>query len=769
MVDPRKVIGNVVQTKAMYVTHLSECHRRFGSLAKTKVLEGVVTNVENITNPGTNRTSTWIHANWIIDPNTIKSKAINIRSVTYVVPAPPPLPPNGIDHQQDGIVNGNPENIVTTMDTPAVHLPNVPPTQEQTEPVPAETTRQNRHDNIVPLPVVNPVNLFGATPEPAGVGAPVTRAHETDWFENDQLLQNPETQINGPRQQREWFVKLPFGERLIAGGNVNRLYSRLDIFLMIFPPAQLNLMLRETNLQLQKQHHTQLSKQELLKFFGVLLLISKFEFTDRRSLWATVPPSKYEIAPDFGRTGMTRHRFDLIWQHIRFGEQPEERPDGMNHETYRWLLVDKFVEHFNSYRQSHFSPSELICVDESISRWYGQGGNWINIGLPMYIAIDRKPENGCEIQTSCCATSGVMIRMKLVKSDAADTEAEHNEDTNHGTQVMLHLIEPWLYTNRIVCADSYFSSVSSAMELLRRHTKYIGVVKQAHRQYPMAFLQQVVLNRGLYKGLYTRAENSIAPTLMAFVWVDRERRYFISSCSNIAPGLPYIRNRWRQIDPDDDAVNVNLEIDQPAAAEIYYSVCAKIDQHNRDRQSTLNLEKKMKTHDWAKRVGTSLLSICVVDTWKVYNSTTLHDPNGNATPQNEAQKQFYSELITELIDNTIDMPIGAAVAITPRTIVTPVHQIGLRAEPLLLDVQTGAPRSGSGIYLTPTKRLRMHRGEVTNQLYQGNCRVCKKKTKFVCAMCRYDHETKDECWICHAQSNRDCFARHVDEKHSVVT
>ena len=55
-------------------------------------------------------------------------------------------------------------------------------------------------------------------------------------------------------------------------------------------------------------------------------------------------------------------------------------------------------------------------MDESISRWYGLGGVWINIVLPMYIAIDSKPENGCRIQSSACGKSGVMLRLLVLKS-----------------------------------------------------------------------------------------------------------------------------------------------------------------------------------------------------------------------------------------------------------------------------------------------------------------------------------------------------------------
>jgi hypothetical protein len=72
----------------------------------------------------------------------------------------------------------------------------------------------------------------------------------------------------------------------------------------------------------------------------------------------------------------------------------------MSPERYRWWLIDEFVSNFNEHRAKNFVPSKLICVDESISHWYGQGGEWIDHGLPMYVAMDWKPENWCEIQNA---------------------------------------------------------------------------------------------------------------------------------------------------------------------------------------------------------------------------------------------------------------------------------------------------------------------------------------------------------------------------------
>ena len=83
--------------------------------------------------------------------------------------------------------------------------------------------------------------------------------------------------------------------------------------------------------------------------------------------------------------------------------------------AHRWMLVDDFIEAFNDYIAASYSSSDRIRVEKSISRWYGLGGHWINIGLPNYVAMERNPDNGCEIQDTCDGRSKIMICLKLVK------------------------------------------------------------------------------------------------------------------------------------------------------------------------------------------------------------------------------------------------------------------------------------------------------------------------------------------------------------------
>ena len=103
-----------------------------------------------------------------------------------------------------------------------------------------------------------------------------------------------------------------------------------------------------------------------------------------------------------------------------------------------------------------FIPGDCICADESISRWCGLGGEWINIGLPMYVAIDHKADNGCKIQDAACGRSKIMIRLKLFKTGTEEDVDSILEDDNgilHGKKVLLGLILPWSNSDCVVCAD----------------------------------------------------------------------------------------------------------------------------------------------------------------------------------------------------------------------------------------------------------------------------------------------------------------------------
>jgi hypothetical protein len=445
------------------------------------------------------------------------------------------------------------------------------------------------------------------------------------------------------------------------------------------------------------------------------------------------------------------HGQDLISFGNQFVSLINQKKDlgGVTSEQHRWMLVDDFVLNFNSHHESQVVPSWVLCVDESISRWYGQGGDWINLGLPMYVAIDRKPENGCEIQDVACGMSGIMMRLRLVKTAAASELPEAQNGLPHGGQVLMSLVMPWALSGRVICGDSFFASVSAAMALKHIGLRFIGVVKTSSRKFPLAYLSsREMVNRGDRVGVEACGDDG-ATRLLAFVWMDRDRRYFISTASSIANGSEFVRHRWRQVDPtpNADPERVELRVPQPKAAEIYYGACGLIDQHNRHRQSTLGIETKLPTNKWDMRVNLSILSMIIVDSWIVFEQ---------ATRARESQKDYYSLLAEELIDNTYDF----------RRSNTRNARRGDNLRPAVTEAAAQG-RSGVDIHLTPTKRMRRDReGTPNRHRRQGRCRVCKRKTSFNCLTCEGDPNLENGSWICHSKEGRGCFSTHLTDHHT---
>jgi hypothetical protein len=116
---------------------------------------------------------------------------------------------------------------------------------------------------------------------------------------------------------------------------------------------------------------------------------------------------------------------------------------------------------------------------------------------------------------------------------------------------------------------------------------------------------------------------------MAFTWVDRDRRYFVSTCSSLVPETPYVRKQLRHMSMESNAPPevVELTVPQLQALEIYYSACAMIDRHNRCRQDDLQLEHKVKSLTWWKTINLSVVGICIGDAYLVFKSVARNESN----------------------------------------------------------------------------------------------------------------------------------------------
>ena len=74
----------------------------------------------------------------------------------------------------------------------------------------------------------------------------------------------------------------------------------------------------------------------------------------------------------------------------------------------------------------------------------------------------------------------------------------------------------------------------------------------------MKYLSSIELAEGRGQRVGVVLKTNGVPTMMAYVSMDRERRYFISTASSLQDGKDYSRTLWRQPDlPEEEFGGVN--------------------------------------------------------------------------------------------------------------------------------------------------------------------------------------------------------------------
>ena len=156
--------------------------------------------------------------------------------------------------------------------------------------------------------------------------------HGVIWMTNNTEAKRDQ---NSPIQKKAWGLQTVTGEVLVKDSESGKRMSRLDFFLLMSPPSQLTQCTLLSNIAFRKNHIKETATGEVLKYFGILILLTKFEFNSRRDLWSNLSNHRYIPTPTIGKTGMPRNRFDQFWQHMTWSSQPESRLEHMKHSQFR--------------------------------------------------------------------------------------------------------------------------------------------------------------------------------------------------------------------------------------------------------------------------------------------------------------------------------------------------------------------------------------------------------------------------------------------------
>ena len=524
-----------------------------------------------------------------------------------------------------------------------------------------------------------------------------------------------------------------------------------DYFQIAFPWTYVNTIVTLTNVVLNAVGERETSVGEFIKFIGIMLAMTQVEFNSRTDCWKTLTdPLSCRIPLNFGeRFGMSKNRWETLRRYLTVSKYDKSKPSNVNEANlFRWKYVSDFFDAFNEWYGKKFKPSANLCIDESFSRWYGLGGFWSYIGLPHYVSFDRKPEAGCELYTMCDGISGVLCAVEIV---TGDVKKKWKDIYNSGTATILRLCERFdgrlNGKYRAVYGDSWFASLECAMALRKELGMYFtGCVKTNHAEFPMNVLNKVPLE-DIGDATHMTYTDESKNTYLATVWTDRTRRTFVSSHGTTNPGPLHSRRRWRNNDdPKRDGYGMELKeisIPQPEIIYEYYQYNARIDEHNRYRQDTLNLEKKIEVRTWPFRLICTLIGIIVTNAYLLYKWSRTGTMRGVLS-----YKTFIDYLAREMIFNDLD---------------------GRELRRLRMRSKNGDETAeiGNHDFCLETTKIMIKHGSNGTRPARRRCHVCKGgiegklKTMFVC-------NAEKHLFVCFPKDemSKKCYRKHVKEHHT---
>jgi len=174
-----------------------------------------------------------------------------------------------------------------------------------------------------------------------GIPSVALTNHGLHWFTGI-----TDVDVNGPVSARLWKMTCQHTGNFLTPGcdanynrdNDNTKYTPYKFFMACFPGGQLKSMVDLTSIAVREVGLPSTTTGEILKWLGITVLITRFQFADRASLWSCNPPSKYVPSPNIGaKTGMARARYDSLLQHMVWSFQPRVREEGMSSESYSYM------------------------------------------------------------------------------------------------------------------------------------------------------------------------------------------------------------------------------------------------------------------------------------------------------------------------------------------------------------------------------------------------------------------------------------------------
>ena len=289
-----------------------------------------------------------------------------------------------------------------------------------------------------------------------------------------------------------------------------------------------------------------------------------------------------------------------------------------------WDVFLPCVADFNDKRQQ-LLKAVLVVLDESMSGWRPKTSKLG--GLPNYTWEPRKPVPlGTMFRNGVECISGILVHQDVVQLPELQASKEFHDEPSHlpgCPEIPAHVAEVLRQIKGAglprgegwVGGDSWFGSIMSAVEAkIRFGVDSTWIIKNNHLFFPLKQLFAVLKARyGDHPAghwvIFRATISGIKLFAMAFAWSQKGVSYIVSTCGSTEPHPTKYVSRFE----DEWGCPSSKEINRPWISHMLYEFLPLIDEHNKQRQSLLNLERCWPTTNCWFRLLTTLMGMSVVD------------------------------------------------------------------------------------------------------------------------------------------------------------
>lgn len=256
---------------------------------------------------------------------------------------------------------------------------------------------------------------------------------------------------------------------------------------------------------------TDVTQDELKKFFGLSILMGNINFPTLKHYWSLDPLYHHPI---FGLT-MSRNRFECILQCICFYDSDVVQAQNRMHK------IDQVLKPILENANKVYSPGKFLSLDEAMVLFRGR------LIFRQYIK-SKAHKYGIKLY-ELCTPDGFILNIIIYGGKGT----VQDDEKGHTYNVVMKLMKDFLKKGHTVFLDNFYTSVVLAESLLQEQTSMCGTLRSDRTGNPKAVVQAK-----LQPGETISRQNG---DITVMKW--RDKRYVLTISTTNGPEMQEVQNK----------------------------------------------------------------------------------------------------------------------------------------------------------------------------------------------------------------------------------